>query len=270
MKKCIILSFIFLAPMLSFAQKGKPTATYSAKGKYSAKMKKALLTYQEPFVEPTVKPNFYTDCSEDVKKFCYPLRSSDSTAPSCLQTEFLFGRAMVSEKCFPALKFTLKKISDYSKLPPMVYSETEKYSVEQRIGLMQWPNFKIPKLKPNYAVECREDEARLCPKEIPASTDAGICVKEKFFQGAQISNSCFPAFKFYNRWIEDTASDYPECVQDYNKYCRTASTGIQISDCMMKNIDKINSKCAATIKSLRKQTLEEKKKKQSKGKTGQK
>lgn len=255
-----IFSALLLALLYSgnvFAQVGQPT--YFSSKNYSAKEKRQLLSYPTPFVMPVPKPNFYTDCKEDVAKFCPPFRSEDSDASRCLETKFIFRSAKVSDKCFPALKFTRYWLKTAASREPISYTEQKEFSVEDKIQLMQFPEpIVAPEPKPNYKIQCAEDEKKLCPTQPPGSTDSSLCVREKFFQGARISDKCFPALRYFSRWIESTMTSYPQCIEDYNQYCRDTSTGIGVSDCMMKNIDKLTHSCAQTIRSLRPSVEKEK------------
>lgn len=222
---------------------------YSSKKSYSAKEKAMLLRHSEDFKESSPKPNFYLDCKVDVENFCSPMHSADLSAVSCLETKFLLESIKISDKCFAAFKYTRHWLKT---MPPAAYDEKNDYSFEQKFGLMYWPGqFEIPDPKPNYKNDCFDDETKICPQEPHGSTDAALCMREKFYSGAKISNKCFAAFRFFSRWIEETAFSYPQCVPDYNKYCRNESTGIGVSDCMMRNISKLNKSCAATIISLR-------------------
>ncbi|NUN05026.1 MAG: hypothetical protein HUU57_04620 [Bdellovibrio sp.] len=233
-----------------FAQKGEPV--YSSKKSYSAKEKSRLMNFSGPVVVPNPKPNFYLDCKEDVAKFCPPFRSEDSGASLCLETKFMFRNASVSDKCFAALKFTRHWLKTSASRGPIRYSEGKEFSMEDKIRLMQFAEpFVAPEPKPNYKLDCAEDEKKLCPTQPPGSTDSSLCVREKFFQGAVISDRCFPALRYFSRWIESTMTSYPQCIADYNQYCRNESTGIGVSDCMMNNIGKLTPSCAATIRSLR-------------------
>lgn len=245
----VLLITLFYSGNL-FAQKSD--LVYSSKRSYSAKEKSQLMTYSGAVVLPNPKPNFYVDCKEDVAKFCPPFRSEDSGASLCLETKFMFRNAGVSEKCFAALKYTRHWLKTSSSRGPIRYSEGKEFSIEDKIRLMQFAEpFVAPDPKPNYKVDCADDEKKLCPTQPPGSTDSSLCVREKFFQGAVISDRCFPALRYFSRWIESTMTSYPECIGDYNQYCRNESTGIGVSDCMMNNIQKLTPSCAATIKSLR-------------------
>lgn len=233
-----------------FAQQAE--IVYSSKKSYSAKEKSKLMNLSGPVVIPNPKPNFYTDCKEDVAKFCAPFRSEDSEASRCLETKFMFRNANVSDKCFAALKFTRHWLKTSASRGPIRYSEGKEFSIEDKIRLMQFAEpFVAPDPKPNYKLDCAEDEKKLCPTQPPGSTDSSLCVREKFFQGAVISDRCFPALRYFSRWIESTMTSYPQCIADYNQYCRNESTGIGVSDCMMKNMAKLTPSCAATIRSLR-------------------
>ncbi len=256
-KNLFILFSLLLAKALTCSLAGAQEK-YSASGKYTVNQKKTLL--ETPDLANALKADFYKDCQDDVKKFCYPLRSADSTAPTCLETSFMLKSSQISETCFYALRSTLQWLNANAKNLPMQYSSEKTYTIVEKIGLMQWQGpFTLPaKSKPDYGTLCIAEEKSNCASEKHGSTDSGICLREKFFQGAKISNVCFPALKFYNRWIEHTASQNPECVQDYNKYCRHTTTGIEISDCMSANFKNLNIKCAESIKGLRKQVIIEK------------